>query len=64
MSFFPSFLQSHNISDKENVQMAKVFFSLSVQIEERKSSKAPKDRFSKRTHFSGVRPACTSVVLL
>jgi hypothetical protein len=35
---------------------------LSVQIEERNSSKAPKDRFSKRTHFSGVRSACTSVV--
>jgi hypothetical protein len=45
----------------------RVFFFPLVQNEQRKASKAPKNRFSKsgkRTHFSGVRPACTSVVLL
>jgi hypothetical protein len=38
--------------------MLEFFFSLLVQIEERKASKAPKNRCSKnvkRTHFSGVR---------
>ncbi len=39
------------------------FFPLLVQIEQRKASKAPKNRFSKRTHFSGVRRVCPSAVL-
>jgi hypothetical protein len=33
----------------------RVFFFPSLQIEQRKASKAPKNRFSKRTHFSGVK---------
>ena len=43
------------------------FFTLVVQIEQRKESKAPKIRFSKsgkRTHFSGVQPACNWTVLM
>ena len=39
------------------------FFPLLVQIEQRNASKAPKNRFSKRTHFSGVRRGCPSAVL-
>ena len=44
-------------------EMFESFFSLLVQIEQRKASKAPKNRFSKRTHFSGVRRVCPSPVL-
>jgi hypothetical protein len=39
-------------------EMSSFFFPLLVQIEQRKASKAPKNRFSKRTHFSGVRHVC------
>ncbi len=44
-------------------EMFEFFFPLLVQIEQRKASKAPKNRFSKRTHFSGVRRVCPSAVL-
>jgi hypothetical protein len=69
MSFFPSFFLHATFrvrGTRSKNEMLEFFFSLLVQIEQRKASKAPKNRFSqkvKRTHFSGVRRVCPSTVL-
>ncbi len=53
----PSFLHATFRGRVQKMKCSEFFFPLLVQIEQRKASKAPKNRFSKngkRTHFSGV----------
>jgi hypothetical protein len=69
MSFFPSFLHSRNISVRGTRLKTKGggFFFPARTLSKEKQVKLLKIDFQKsgkRTHFSGVRPAGTSEILL